>query len=426
MDSHPDHLESLVRLAVERAFSWPELGVQFIRKQLRDLGVELTDSQMQRLRHELKSESVGDVLLNLDERQEQQLRAAQNGSTSLEIDFSELARVLERSERVIEEAVRELVDTVGEHLVEAWKAEAENLLEQQREQRSLFNNSLRETWGRPIQLLDILVSTTLDKAAAFNKESQGQAAESDDYVFHVLTRLHARGCQVALEILTLLENGLADGAHARWRTLHELTVVAMFIKERGQRVAKRYIAHRGITAWYDAANYQEHCQVLGYPPINDKEFEDLTSRRSSLLQAYGDEFDGWYGWAADEIEKSQRVTFADIEHAVNLNHFRPFYRLANINIHAGSGGVRFRLGLPEDGPSALLAGSSLYGLADPGQNTAISLNQLTTALLLVEPSLDNLVFLGAQSRLVDETCNAFIEVHHKLQRGAQQRDKQGD
>jgi hypothetical protein len=406
---------------MKRAFSWPELGVQFIRKQLLELGVELTESQMQRLRHELESESVGDVLLNLDERQEEQLRAAHDGSTSLEIDFAQLAGVLERPERLIEEAVRELVDTVSEHLVEAWKTEARELLEQQREQRALFNDSLRDAWGRPVQLLDILVSTTVDKAAAFNRESQPRAVESEDHVFDVLTSLHARGCQVALEILTLLENGLADGAHARWRTLHELAVVAMFIKERGQRAAKRYLAHRGITAWYDAANYQEHCQVLGYPPMDDEEFEDLASRRAALLQSYGDEFDEWYGWAAHEIKKSGRVTFTDIERAVDLNHFRPFYRLANINVHAGSGGARFRLGLPEGGPNALLAGSSLYGLADPGQNTAISLHQLTTALLLVRPSLDNLVFLGAQSQLVDETCNAFVEVHRKLQRGPGQR-----
>src|SRR4051812_37136287 len=41
----------------------------------------------------------------------------------------------------------------------------------------------------------------------------------------VVTRLRARAITVADEAITLLRAGLASGAMARWRTLHELAVV---------------------------------------------------------------------------------------------------------------------------------------------------------------------------------------------------------
>ena len=57
--------------------------------------------------------------------------------------------------------------------------------------------------------------------------------KNNDQVFFVLWRLHARSCQITMEILALLKSGFADGAHARWRTLHEIAVTALFIKQQG-------------------------------------------------------------------------------------------------------------------------------------------------------------------------------------------------
>jgi len=53
-----------------------------------------------------------------------------------------------------------------------------------------------------------------------------------------LARLYGRACQIGRKIELLLSNGFADGAEARWRTLHELTVVACFIYKHGEETAK--------------------------------------------------------------------------------------------------------------------------------------------------------------------------------------------
>lgn len=57
-----------------------------------------------------------------------------------------------------------------------------------------------------------------------------------------------------LEILTLVKNGLADGAFARWRSLFELSVISNFISSNSEEVAKAYYeASEGDGKWYDWA-----------------------------------------------------------------------------------------------------------------------------------------------------------------------------
>lgn len=63
------------------------------------------------------------------------------------------------------------------------------------------------------------------------------------YKLDVLTRLHARACQIAQEVIVLLSAGLADGAMARWRTLHEVATAALLISENGEALAERYARH---------------------------------------------------------------------------------------------------------------------------------------------------------------------------------------
>jgi hypothetical protein len=62
----------------------------------------------------------------------------------------------------------------------------------------------------------------------------------------VLIRLLVRACQVTDEILCLLENGFAGGAMARWRTRHEIAVVAAVILQHSDEISKRYLAHQHV------------------------------------------------------------------------------------------------------------------------------------------------------------------------------------
>lgn len=59
-------------------------------------------------------------------------------------------------------------------------------------------------------------------------------------------RFHARACRIVAEMIVLLQSGLADGAMARWRTLHETWVVASVVNQFGEEAAVRYFEHQHI------------------------------------------------------------------------------------------------------------------------------------------------------------------------------------
>jgi hypothetical protein len=60
-----------------------------------------------------------------------------------------------------------------------------------------------------------------------------------------------------MEIIVLLENELADGAMARWRTLHEITTVAILIEKYGEDVAERYVNNQIVESKKAPAAYEE-------------------------------------------------------------------------------------------------------------------------------------------------------------------------
>ncbi|MBI4897896.1 MAG: hypothetical protein HY827_05975 [Actinobacteria bacterium] len=44
--------------------------------------------------------------------------------------------------------------------------------------------------------------------------------------------------------------GYAEAPTARWRVMHELTVIAMFIKMHGSEMAIRYRDHDAVESWW--------------------------------------------------------------------------------------------------------------------------------------------------------------------------------
>jgi len=214
----------------------------------------------------------------------------------------------------------------------------------------------------------------------------------------------------------LLKAGLADGAHARWRTLHEIAVIACFIKDRGQEVAKRYLHYGIIETYREFLQYQKHCPTLGYEPPTDEEQHRIQTMHDEVVSMYGGDFRDKYGWIPKQVLK--RKTFDELEKSVHLDKLRPYYMMACHNVHSGPKGIQFRLGLLKRGPrgSIILAGPSNYGLADPGQGTAISLSQTTTCLLSIRPTIERLSIMSVILKLVEEINLAFCEVQRQIEK----------
>jgi len=217
---------------------------------------------------------------------------------------------------------------------------------------------------------------------------------------------------VASDVRALLEAGFSDGALSRWRTLHEIAVVSFFVLEEGEETAGKFIVHQVVENWKAARQYQSHCRRLGYEPLEPEEMTTLEQGYQAAVVNYGESFKRDYGWAAGSFGR-KNPTLADLEARVGLDHWRPYYGMACQSVHSTAKGLALTLGLPEHS-SALLAGPSSLGLTDPGQNTAISLAQVTSAFFALGPTLDSLVASRIVVTLSGETCEAFATVDRGL------------
>lgn len=311
-----------------------------------------------------------------------------------------------------QEIVNDITSEGATHFLENLKIRMPEILKKQnRNIKKPFEKRLNELWKEPFNLLDIFLIMSCEIGATFNKELRPTAAKDKDFVFEVLTRLHARACRTAGEVLTLMHSGYASGAHARWRTLHEIAVIEFFIKDHGDEVAERYLLHDRIESYKAMLQYQKYCNRLeGYKPFSEEEVNKAKKMRDDLCEKYGKSFGNPWGWASAALGK-ESPRFSDIEEATDLDHYHPFYKMASHPTHAGPKGIMFTLGLIPTEKEILLAGPSNAGMADPGHATAISLYLVNVALLLTRPSLQIFTVLKAMELLQNEIGTKFLEVH---------------
>ena len=321
---------------------------------------------------------------------------------------------LDELKATIAETIADIAESTAESMLVKIKDDAATGLKEKWEYQQQFEERLRKHWRKPLELLDLFISLATEAGGEFNKAFSDEAARSNDPMFKALTLLHARACQVASATLVLLRSGFADDAHARWRALHEIAVVALFIGERGRTVAERYLLHDSVQRYKLALKHGRHAKAIQEEPITRKEFEELKAERDKLVARFGTPFKEEYGWAASTLGK-KRPTIADIEESVDLEHWRPYYGMASDNVHANAHGAYYRLGSSLRPGAILLAGPSNAGLADPGHSTAISLNQITTELLTTKSTFDNIVISNILLKLADEIGEAFLKAHRGLE-----------
>jgi hypothetical protein len=284
----------------------------------------------------------------------------------------------------------------------------------QRKQLSEFRKRLVKRWNKPLEALRLLLTISRELGDSINREAGGTLSKcSQKHLSQVLRALHARACQVTEEIVCLLEGGFADGAIARWRTLHEIAVVASFLAENGEELAERYVLHQYVESKKASDKYQNCQHRLGYQPLLQCQVQKIKHAHDEVVRRFGDAFKEQYGWAAHYVRKGN-PSFADIEAAVDKAHLRAHYQLASHNVHANPKGAFFKLGLFDEGQTALLAGPSNAGLEEPGQCAAMSLAQISATLLKLQPTIDNAIALKIIDQLMYEIPAAFGEAHERL------------
>lgn len=253
------------------------------------------------------------------------------------------------------------------------------------ERHECFQGHLEDVWGGLFRSVRILHDVCKDVGQEYNERFRRSRAKKDRHLRSALSRLHIRACQVAGEIIVLMENGYADGAMARWRTLHEISAVASVIAEGGDCLAQRYLDHEAVEVKKGMDQYERCRAGLGYEAIPESDLQQARETYDSILMKYGKGFKESFGWAAGYIgAANSNPRFSDIEEAAGRALMRSHYKLASYSIHASPRALSNRLGCLGR-PGDVVSGPTDAGFEEPAQNTAISLMQITS-LLVGEPS----------------------------------------
>lgn len=335
---------------------------------------------------------------------------------TLQLTDTDLARMEARQSTFRDELAELLKDTVAQgsgDLFKDLKARWPQVEAQNRHDMVGFQQRLEARWGEAFNHIRMLRHFSLEVGYERQQRLNRSRAKHPKLLPHLLLRLHARAVQVVGEVLALMEAGYADGAMARWRTLHEITVVALVLGDGGEDLATRFIAHEAVGRLQAARLHQATCAARQEAPIPDAEFTALEAEQQAAIDLYGQPFKKEYGWAADYIGNVD-PKFNQLEDAADRASHRPEYKLASYNIHAGSRGLFFKLGTLDG--SGFMAGSSDAGFSSPGLATLDTLVLINFALMPKPLSLDDLLLLSTLDAARMGGRTAFMRSADKLRR----------
>lgn len=268
----------------------------------------------------------------------------------------------ELREHILKAAFPDICKSILTKLIET----APEMLRVRQEDEMRFRKRNHKKWSTAFDFTEMYLKMSQEFGQAMNVELKHSAEQSNDYRFLAIRSLQARALLVANEITCLMKGGFADGALGRWRTLHEISVVAKLLSSEDIFVSERYLYHRDAQVYKELKIYAEHQAEAKLTPLKENALQDAEHVHSKILEKYGDEMRHDWGWAAAVIG-NKKPTFRQIEEYVGMARWRPRYKWSSHDTHGGYRPPERMLGTSEAQHPMLLIGPSDSGLADPGQ-----------------------------------------------------------
>lgn len=307
-------------------------------------------------------------------------------------------------EKKLPKIVKKLLQGVWEALYDFCFDEKNDLRNHQKK----INASIHEKYGNGLKLVESFIEMNSQVSISTYEKYRKIFDTFEDQLKHdTLISLHVRACQISNEIRVLVENGYADGAMSRWRTLHELCVTFLFLYDNDNQTTVMYSDYHVIERWKKAKEYQENHSSLNMESLSKEDIKFIESERQDVLTEYGKEFGKSYGWTMNILPDGRR-NIREMEKLVRQDHLRPVYTWASENVHSGISGINKRLGLREEEQDFFLTGATDYGFTDPIQYMTVSLITISETLLDMEDSTLNNLFKEFLFRLQNEVVNEFI------------------
>ncbi|MFZ2973642.1 MAG: DUF5677 domain-containing protein [Ferribacterium limneticum] len=250
--------------------------------------------------------------------------------------------LVEAISKAVPDVLARVAEIIGDHISDQALEHTLHL----RKAHSDRANTVQRIWGTAIEQLDFLRHMVLEwNCVAMELHSGAYANPNTAFA---LSRLVTRAYEIVGEIITLVRAGYADGALARWRSLHEICVVAMFLSRRSDRCSQMYLSHH----WVEELRLLEVDKASGTASANnahlDRYIRDLRKQKSAMANEFGKAFASDYGWASVELGRS-KTTFRDLESHVGLEILRRGYQQANSTVHGGALATLTRISLGPGG-----------------------------------------------------------------------------
>lgn len=306
---------------------------------------------------------------------------------------------------------------LAEEMLQSLREAAPAALRKWLRERRAFERRTTRRWKHGLEALEFLCEIAHELGSTLNDKYRPEAVAGQDFRFEALTSLHVRALLITQEILCLLRGGFPDGALARWRSLHETAVHAVFLSKAHQDTSHRFLMSFHVRAWQAAQQLEKHAERANMEPFSEKEMQWLKTNYDSVVAQFGSPIaESENGWASPTI-KRKRPKLSDLEVVTGLDHWRPRYRWASQHTHASHRPFMSYLGMSEATMPMLMAVSSNSGITDPAHMTAISLLHATTSLLLSRQTVDYLLSVVVLQKLVDDVGAAFSSVEPHDPRG---------
>lgn len=322
----------------------------------------------------------------------------------------EMARILGELPRLVESTTKIVSKKIFRSLTHKWAEEHTAQLAE----LDQFRSNLEDRWGDGLSLLRMLLTSCRQIGQGASQRYKRSRARRYLYRRWLLERLYVRACQVSDEIICLLENGFADGAMARWRTLHEIAVVAVVISEGDEDLAERYIRHDAVEVKRQADDYNDSQVPLGARSLGKRQSAGINADYAAAIARFGPTFAHPYGWASKHLNM-KKPTFKDIQIAAGRTGSSSHYKLASFNVHAGARNLFFNLSSIGD-DFMLISGRSNAGLREPGELTAHALVLITALYADTGSNLDRITLMNCLLEIRDAVPKWLRRAERQLER----------
>jgi hypothetical protein len=334
---------------------------------------------------------------------------------SLRILENSIASSLDLEEMSDEDAVRRVSELFELVRADCKISSIESYRESATESLALIRDDIRgfeernfARWKPAFDHLEMIWHVAQELGEAHGKDIQNRDDEANNAIMAALANIFPKSLLVVQEIICLLKGGFPDGALTRWRSLHELSVTAMYIAKHGEDTAKQYLLSFHFSARRAAHQMNRHSERSGLKSFSTdeiQEFDALCTEAERILgRPIKRDKDG--EWPKITIA---HPTFAQVEVSVGMDHWRPWYKWASSYTHANHRPADKSLGLAETEVPVNLVGASNSGFVDPFQLTALTLAQLVATYLNHSINLDRIVHIEVFHELANEMANIAME-----------------